>query len=130
MRKNFMAELTATIHNFHAHVYYDPATRETAAQVRDALAERFTVELGRWRDEPVGPHPKSMYQVKFAPEEFGRIVPWLMLHHAGLDVLIHPSTDDDVADHTYRALWLGDKLDLNIEFLRQFIAKTQGGPSA
>jgi DOPA 4,5-dioxygenase len=125
-----MADQTATIRNFHAHVYYGPDTREAAAQVRDALAERFTVELGRWREEPVGPHPKSMYQVKFAAEEFGKLVPWLMLHHQGLDVLIHPSTEDDVGDHTHRAVWLGTKLDLNIEFLRQFAAKAQGGKSA
>ena len=43
-----------------------------------------------------------------------------MLNHAGLDVLIHPETGDDVADHTEQALWLGQKLELNIEFLRRF----------
>jgi len=110
---------TAEIKGFHAHVYYAPDTREAAARVRDALAERFDVELGRWRDEPVGPHPRSMYQVKFTPEQFGMVVPWLMLHHQGLDVLIHPSTGDDVGDHTHRALWLGEKLALNIKFLQQ-----------
>jgi len=126
-----MTDSDQTIQNFHAHIYYDPTSRETAARVRDAIAERFAVELGRWRDEPVGPHPQSMYQVKFAPEEFAKIVPWLMLHHEGLTVLIHPSTDDDISDHTDRALWLGEKLALNIEFLRQFVAKTQeGGKSA
>jgi aromatic ring-cleaving dioxygenase len=122
-----MDSSSQTIQNFHAHVYYDPATREAAAQVRDAIAEQFEVELGRWRNEPVGPHPKSMYQVKFAPELFGRIVPWLMLNHQGLDVLIHPSTKDDVGDHTHRALWLGEKLALNIDFLRQFHATQQKG---
>jgi len=126
-KENSMDSPSQTIHNFHAHVYYDPATREAAARVRDAVAEQFEVELGRWRDEPVGPHPKSMYQVKFAPELFGRIVPWLMLNHQGLDVLIHPSTDDDVGDHTHRALWLGEKLALNIGFLRQFHAAQQKG---
>jgi DOPA 4,5-dioxygenase len=124
-----MTDQTIAIRNFHAHVYYAPDTRETAARVRDSLAAQFDVELGRWRDEPVGPHPQSMYQVKFTPEVFGKLVPWLMLHHEGLDVLIHPSTDDDVGDHTHRALWLGRKLELNIEFLRRFVAE-QGGKSA
>jgi DOPA 4,5-dioxygenase len=111
------------IKGFHAHVYYDPATRDAAVRVRDGLAERFEVELGRWHDKPIGPHPKSMYQVKFSPSEFGKLVPWLMLNHEGLDVLIHPSTDDDVGDHTHRALWLGEKLALNIQFLMDFVAK-------
>jgi len=125
-----MSTSSTEIKNFHAHVYYDADTRETASRVRDGLAAQFEVELGRWREEPVGPHPQSMYQVKFAPGEFGKIVPWLMLHHESLDVLIHPSTDDDVSDHTDRALWLGKKLDLNIEVLRQFVANTQGGKAS
>ncbi len=107
------------IQGFHAHIYYDPESRETAARIREELEAKFQVELGRWRDEPVGPHPKSMYQVKFAPEEFGRVVPWLMLHHEGLDVLVHPITGDDVKDHSDHALWLGKKLELNLDFLRR-----------
>jgi DOPA 4,5-dioxygenase len=71
-----------------------------------------------------------MYQVKFSPEEFGKVVPWLMLHHAGLDVLIHPSTGEDVGDHTHRALWLGEKLALNIEFLQRVNTAEQGGKSS
>ena len=44
-----------------------------------------------------------MYQVAFAPEEFGRLVPWLMLNRGGLDVLVHPQTGDGYADHTEHA---------------------------
>ena len=121
---------TAEIKGFHAHVYYDPSTREVAARVRDGVAAQFDVELGRWHDKPVGPHPQSMYQVKFAPEQFGVVVPWLMLHHEGLDVLIHPSTDDAVGDHTDRALWLGEKLALNVDVLRRANTASQGGKAA
>jgi aromatic ring-cleaving dioxygenase len=115
------------ITGFHAHVYFDLPTRVTALAVRDGLAERFDVELGRIHNRPIGPHPKSMYQVKFSPSEFSALVQWLMLNHAGLDVLIHPETGDDVADHTVNALWLGEKLALNIEVLRKFVAKAREG---
>jgi len=115
------------ITGFHAHVYFDPPARTTALVVRDGLAERFDVELGRIHDRPMGPHPKSMYQVKFAPGEFSALVQWLMLNHAGLDVLIHPETGDAVADHTEQALWLGEKLALNLEILRKFAAKAREG---
>lgn len=111
------------IRNFHAHVYFDPSNRATAEQVREELAVRFDVELGRWHDKPIGPHPQSMYQVAFAPEHFNAVVPWLMLHHAGLDVLIHPNTNDAVKDHTDHALWLGNKLEVNVKFLREFVEK-------
>jgi len=40
------------------------------------------------------------------------------LNREGLDVLVHPETGDDVADHMVHALWLGKKLELDIEALR------------
>jgi aromatic ring-cleaving dioxygenase len=107
-----------SITGFHAHVYYDPTTRANAARVRDALDARFAVRLGRWHDAPIGPHPRSMYQVAFAPEVFAPLVTWLMLHRDGLDVLVHPETGDDLADHRDNALWLGEKLPLNFAVLR------------
>lgn len=109
---------TAKITGFHAHIYFDPFNREAAARVREGLGDQFEVQLGRWHDKPIGPHPKAMYQVAFLPEQFGKVVPWLMLNREGLDILVHPSTGDALGDHTDRSLWLGEKLELNIEFLR------------
>ena len=114
-----MKDDTIGIAGFHAHVYFDAATRDAAARVREGLSARFEVRLGRWHDKPIGPHPKAMYQVAFLPNQFGNVVPWLMLNREGLNILIHPETGDDVEDHTNHALWLGEKLELNIEFLRQ-----------
>lgn len=113
------------IKNFHAHVYYDVASRKVAERVRQGLGDRFEVQLGRWHDQPIGPHPKSMYQVAFSPPQFGQVVPWLMLNREELDILVHPTTGDDVADHTNHAIWLGEKLPLNIEVLRR--ATTEPG---
>jgi DOPA 4,5-dioxygenase len=118
-----MTQATVKITGFHAHVYFDVATREIAARVREELGARFDVRLGRWHDQPIGPHPKAMYQVAFLPNQFANVVSWLMLNREGLDILIHPETGDDVRDHTEHSLWLGEKLQLNIEFLRQ-VGKT------
>lgn len=100
------------IKDYHAHIYYEPETRAAAARVRAGLAANFIVQLGRWHDEPVGPHPKAMYQAVFSPAEFGKIVPWLMLSREGLTILVHPSTGDSLGDHLDRALWLGAVLKL------------------
>ena len=102
---------------YHAHVYYLPETRADAAAVRERLSALFEVQLGRWHDLPVGPHSRGMYQVLFAAAEFARVVPWLMLNRRGLDVLVHPDTGDDLADHTSHALWLGNRLPLRLEAL-------------
>lgn len=107
------------IKGYHAHIYYDPAkTRDVAARVRAGLSS-FNVKLGGWHDEAVGPHLDAMYQAVFAPDEFGRVVPWLMLHREGLSVLVHPSTGDGYGDHIERSLWLGPRLKLNEKALRR-----------
>ena len=102
---------------YHAHIYYDEESRSTAARVRHDLDAAFEVRLGRWRDAPMGPHPRSMYQVAFAADQFAEVVPWLMHNRAGLVVLVHPLTGDDRADHDARALWLGEKLALDLDTL-------------
>ena len=103
------------IPSYHAHVYYDDASRTTAEWLREAIAERFEVRLGRWRDEPVGPHPEPMYQVAFDADIFPDLVPWLMLNRRGLTVFVHPETGDDLADHRDHAVWMGRMLPLKLE---------------
>lgn len=109
------------ITDYHAHIYYAPETRGTAADLREALGARFVARLGRWHDEPVGPHPISMYQVAFEATEFPRIVPFLMLNRAGLSILVHPMSGDAYLDHTRFALWLGEQQDLRLDVLKRLV---------
>ncbi|HTS90423.1 MAG TPA: DOPA 4,5-dioxygenase family protein [Stellaceae bacterium] len=110
-------DASSAITGYHAHVYYDAGTRAAAAQLREAIGARFKSVLGRWHDNPVGPHPTSMYQVAFPVEEFPRLVPWLMLNRGDLVILVHPLTGDDYEDHAHHAVWLGAKLPLKLETL-------------
>jgi DOPA 4,5-dioxygenase len=108
------------IRGYHAHVYYDPATRLAAEKLRAGIGAGLKEALlGRWHDEPVGPHPISMYQVAFAVADFPRLVPWLMLNRGDLTVLVHPETGDEYADHTAHAMWLGPPIPLKLEVLRK-----------
>ena len=103
---------------YHAHVYYDPATRPTAERLRDTIMSKFVVEAGAFSDEPRGPHPISQFNVIFRTEEFQNIVPWLMLNREGLDVLVHPLTESSYDDHSKNALWLGTPVPMRLEILR------------
>jgi len=118
----------STIAGYHAHIYYAPETRAAAAALREALGERYPCRLGRWHDEPVGPHPISMYQVAFEASVFPRIVPFLMLNRAGLSILVHPMSGNAYLDHTRYALWLGEQQPLLLDVLRR-ITETEARAS-
>ncbi|HEY8874387.1 MAG TPA: DOPA 4,5-dioxygenase family protein [Stellaceae bacterium] len=103
---------------YHAHVYYDAATKPAAAKLRETLIGKFKVEGGALSDEPRGPHPISQFAVIFETPEFQNIVPWLMLNREGLDVLVHPLTESSYDDHSKNALWLGTPVPMRLDILR------------
>ena len=62
-----------------------PDSRDRAAVLREWVEARFPVRMGRWQDEPVGPHRAAMYQFAFAPELFADVVPFVMMNRHGAD---------------------------------------------
>ncbi len=107
----------SAIRDYHAHIYFEPGvTEEAATHLRDRVARAFpSARVGRWHARPVGPHPQAMFQIAFPVDQFPGLVPWLMLNRDGLNVLLHPETGDDLADHTAHAAWFGDKHPLRLE---------------
>jgi aromatic ring-cleaving dioxygenase len=110
----------SVIEDYHAHIYYDPATtRDRAQRLRERVADAFPdAIIGRWHDELVGPHLASMYQIAFPCRMLSSFLPWLMLNRDGLTILLHPGTDNAYADHTAHAAWLGAMLPLKLDVLR------------
>ncbi len=108
----------ALIEGYHAHVYYaGPADREIAAAIREAAETSFEVVMGRWRDEPVGPHPLPMYQIAFDRALFPDFIPWLQSVHGPLSILVHTRTGvSDLMDHSDGAMWIGRSLELKLDF--------------
>ncbi|WP_338879219.1 DOPA 4,5-dioxygenase family protein [Achromobacter veterisilvae] len=110
---------TTHVTSWHAHVYFDAGSRDAAFALRERIAARFDgqMELGRFHERPVGPHPQWSYQIAFEPGRFAEIATWLALHHGALDVFMHPNTGNSLRDHRDRAVWIGRSHELNLRAL-------------
>jgi len=106
---------------WHAHIYYLEDEREEADALRAGFeglrhaGEPDLVFVGRLRDHKVGPHPIPQFEIHFLERALPSIRS--MLEASGLKVLIHPLTDDDLADHTTHGQWIGTPLDLDLRTL-------------
>jgi DOPA 4,5-dioxygenase len=109
------------IESWHAHVYFDASTREAARALRQIIETELagSIEMGRFHEKPVGPHPMWSYQLAFPPKSFSHVVGWLALNHGSLDVFVHPNTGDELRDHRDCALWLGKSYALNLAALSE-----------
>jgi DOPA 4,5-dioxygenase len=104
----------STITDYHAHVYFDAASRDDARLLCEQAAKNFSLVVGRMHDAPVGPHPRGSCQLAFAPEVFGTLLPWLIVNRSGLTIFVHAETGDDLWDHTEHVLWLGSSEELDL----------------
>lgn len=102
---------------FHAHVYYDVGERAAAKLLRERLAgmAEHVSFVGRMTSEAVGPHPIPQFEIHFLEAALPVVVPVIEASH--LRALIHPLTDDDLADHTTLGEWLGEPVPLDLSVL-------------
>jgi DOPA 4,5-dioxygenase len=103
------------ITDWHAHVYFDAATRDPAWALRERIEKEFEIQMGRFHERPVGPHPMFSYQVTVRNEQIGPFISWLALNHGDLIAFIHPNTGQDLEDHRDRAVWIGKSVPLVLD---------------
>jgi len=107
---------------YHAHIYFAPETRGSAdalrLRLRDMMESGEIAQLlfvGQLRDRKVGPHPIPQFEIHFTRDALPIILP--LIEASGLRALVHPLTNDDLADHTTLARWVGDPIDLDLTTL-------------
>jgi DOPA 4,5-dioxygenase len=106
------------IKDWHAHVYFDPASRDAAWALRERIEKTFDIDMGRFHENPVGPHPRFSYQVHFRNDQLASLISWLTLNRGDLTVFVHPNTGEALEDHRDRAVWLGQQVPLNLDALK------------
>lgn len=114
-----MNAAASTITSWHAHVYFDAASRDAAWALREVINVELAgqMEMGRFHERPVGPHPMWSYQLAIPAADVAQVLAWLTLNHGALDVFVHPNTGDELRDHRDCALWLGRSHSLNLAAL-------------
>ena len=92
---------------YHAHIYYDLDDRGTAERLHQEFSKSKGLGdlanlllVGEMRDENVGPHPKPQFELHFLEDALPGVLP--PIKASGLTAVVHPLTDDDLADHTRR----------------------------
>ena len=104
---------------YHAHVYFDVESSDQARQLCAAAGAELEVEVGRFHEKFVGPHPRWSCQLKFEAAAFTDVIGWLDENRDGLTVFVHGVTGADYADHTDYAYWLGDPVELDLTMFAQ-----------
>jgi DOPA 4,5-dioxygenase len=101
---------------YHAHIYFLPEQRSVAERLRLELDDHPNVLfVGQMTEGKAGPHPIPQFEVHFLESTREAIVP--QIEASGLRALVHPLTDDDVADHTTLAQWIGEPIELDLTTL-------------
>ncbi len=101
---------------WHAHVYFTEQDRASAAALRDAFAARAEVLfIGAMTAGAAGPHPIPQYEIHF--REAALELVRSMIAASGLTALVHPLTQDDLADHTTLGQWIGQPVELDLTLL-------------
>jgi aromatic ring-cleaving dioxygenase len=106
----------------HGHIYYSAEQRPAAEALRDRFIRQASAGnepqilfVGRMTDRGVGPHPMAQYEIHFLKHSLDGVL--AEISASGLRALVHPLTDDDLADHTTLGQWIGEPLELDLTVL-------------
>ena len=106
--------------NYDIHVYWrNEDERNEALAIRKVLIVN-NVQTFPFVEKPIGPHPYPMFESHITSQKLPLIESLLVVNRKSCSILIHEKTGDHIYDHTKGARFLGESLELNIEFLRNF----------
>ena len=101
---------------WHTHIYFTPPEKAAAATLRDNFkAEEQVLFVGAMTTGPAGPHPIPQYEIHFCEPALEQVR--AMIEASGLSALVHPLTQDDLADHTDLGQWIGAPVPLDLTTL-------------
>lgn len=107
---------------YHAHVYFTEATQPVARALREQLRTLLKSDrdagllvVEELDEIAVGPHPLPQFEIHCYESYLPKLLP--LLEASPLISVVHPVTDDDLADHTVLAQWIHGSVELDLSVL-------------
>lgn len=100
-------------------MYFTLADIPLASQIHNEIAHKmsYLTYLGQPIPRPIGPHPMPMFEMHIPAANITQATTLLEELRGEFSVLIHPVQADELTAHTQDAIWLGEKLALNLDVL-------------
>jgi aromatic ring-cleaving dioxygenase len=106
--------------NYDIHIYWRNNDERDEALALQRVLIANSVQTFPFVEKPIGPHPYPMFESHVTTQTLTAIESLLVINRKSCSMLIHEKTGDHVYDHTKGARFLGEPLQLNIEFLKTF----------
>ena len=106
--------------NYDIHIYWRNNDERNEALTLQKILIKNNVQTFPFVEKSIGPHPYPMFESHVTSQTLAVIESLLTANRKNCSILIHEKTGDHVYDHTKWARFLGEPLELNIEFLRNF----------
>jgi DOPA 4,5-dioxygenase len=107
---------------YHAHIYFTEATQPIARALQQRLRALLTQDRAAGLlvvedldEAAAGPHPIPQFEVHCYQGYLAQLLP--ILEESPLISVVHPVTDDDLADHTTLAQWIHGRVELDLSVL-------------
>ena len=107
---------------YHAHIYFSLDRTDEAKKLRELSVEKWSdkvLGISKLISRPIGPHPVPMFEIDFPETILQDMKQWLETHRGDLSVLIHRNQEPELVEHTTHAIWLGQRLKLDLSVLDQ-----------
>ncbi|KAI1287482.1 Dopa 4,5-dioxygenase [Halotydeus destructor] len=120
------AAIAEEIGAYHFHTYYFQYNENDKLNARnfrqtiiDQVEDGVFAEcaVNRFNERPVGPHPVGSFETCCNRTSVSSAMSWFMMNHGNFSILLHPLTRFSRADHTDRAMWLGEKFPVIVQNL-------------
>jgi DOPA 4,5-dioxygenase len=114
-----------TIEGYHIHIYHEDVMQGFSAHnLVTSLTTLFPQYIrGVYNVGKVGPHVETNTELDITKEGFAEVLQWLQVNSAGLSILVHPETGDDIQDHLHSSIWINKEMGYNEEFFEALKAR-------